>query len=239
MIEAFIETSLEINDLDALIASFRAALARIGFDRVTFALLSVHKGLGNHLAYPQIVFSDLPQSFLKDYSQKKLYVIDPLRARVFISDRPFKWADVAARGLTKRQADFIAAIRDAGFYDGVSIPLRGPRGAVAVVGVASSEVRDAAPIVMTMASLLAHQFYSSYLTMNRNSEEDTPIRLSSREAEILQWCAVGKTRGEIAAILGISTHTVNIHAASALRKFGTNKITVAAVEALFRGLIQI
>jgi DNA-binding CsgD family transcriptional regulator len=47
-----------------------------------------------------------------------------------------------------------------------------------------------------------------------------PVSLSPREREVLDWMTAGKTNAEIAAILGISLHTVKRHVEKVLQKLG-------------------
>ena len=51
--------------------------------------------------------------------------------------------------------------------------------------------------------------------------------LSAREAEILQWVAMGKTNPEIGAILNISSFTVKNHVQRILRKLDVSSRTQA------------
>jgi DNA-binding CsgD family transcriptional regulator len=51
--------------------------------------------------------------------------------------------------------------------------------------------------------------------------------LTAREAEILQWVALGKTNQEIAALLVVSTHTVRKHLENIYAKLGVHTRTAA------------
>lgn len=62
--------------------------------------------------------------------------------------------------------------------------------------------------------------------------------LSSREAEILRWMKDGKTNAQIAAIISISTKTVEFHLRNILRKLGAPNRTGAVVAAIRRGLLR-
>jgi DNA-binding CsgD family transcriptional regulator len=53
--------------------------------------------------------------------------------------------------------------------------------------------------------------------------------LSAREHEVLEWMAHGKTNAEIAAILGISLHTVKRHVEKILQKLGVPNRSAAAL----------
>ena len=58
------------------------------------------------------------------------------------------------------------------------------------------------------------------------------LGLSSREAEVLAWAAVGKTNPAIAALLHISPRTVQTHLERVYRKLGVQTRTAAAGRAL-------
>lgn len=63
-----------------------------------------------------------------------------------------------------------------------------------------------------------------------------PSKLSSRETEILQWSALGKTAADIATILCLSERTVGFHISSAMRKLGVNNKIAAVMSAVKHGL---
>ena len=63
--------------------------------------------------------------------------------------------------------------------------------------------------------------------------------LSSREREVLQMLAEGKTNKEIAVQLDISNQTVKNHVSSILRKLAVNDRTQAVVYAMRRGWIKV
>ncbi len=54
-------------------------------------------------------------------------------------------------------------------------------------------------------------------------------RLSLREVEVLELASKGWTNGEIARLLGLSTHAVKFHLASIYRKLEVANRTEAAV----------
>jgi DNA-binding CsgD family transcriptional regulator len=64
------------------------------------------------------------------------------------------------------------------------------------------------------------------------------VHLTSRELEVLKWTADGKTSGEIAQILAISSETVNFHVSNATAKLGSANKTAAVVRAVMLGLLN-
>lgn len=71
------------------------------------------------------------------------------------------------------------------------------------------------------------------------STQAKKIRLTSREKEVLQWSAAGKSSWEIGQIVSCSEAGVNYHFCNIRRKFGVRSRWVALVMALEQGLIQL
>ncbi|MBH3428261.1 helix-turn-helix domain-containing protein [Pseudomonas alkylphenolica] len=65
-----------------------------------------------------------------------------------------------------------------------------------------------------------------------------PIKLTSREQEVLLWCAYAKSSWEIGRILGCKESTVNFHISNILRKFNVSNRVAAVVKALRYGMLQ-
>ena len=63
------------------------------------------------------------------------------------------------------------------------------------------------------------------------------LNLTRRQAEILSWCAIGKTSWEIGKILGISKSTVQFHIYESARRLGVLGRTAACVRASELGLL--
>jgi len=69
-------------------------------------------------------------------------------------------------------------------------------------------------------------------------EQPKAISLTTREKEVLQWSAAGKSSWEIAQIVSCTEAGVNYHFCNIRRKFGVRSRWVALVMALEQGLIQ-
>jgi two-component system, NarL family, response regulator NreC len=71
------------------------------------------------------------------------------------------------------------------------------------------------------------------------SHMEVPIDpLSDRERQVLQLVAEGNTTKQIAAVLGISTHTAESHRAKIMEKLGIHDTAGLVVYAIRNGLIQ-
>jgi hypothetical protein len=86
---------------------------------------------------------------------------------------------------------------EAKLLDGMAIPLHGPCGEVAGVGLASSTGKlDLNPDTISTINLLAHQFHNAYTVLEYRQMGEfspPPPALTKREREVLLWCAQGKT----------------------------------------------
>lgn len=64
-------------------------------------------------------------------------------------------------------------------------------------------------------------------------------QLSFREKECLIWAALGKTSGDIGAILAISENTVKFHMKNAMRKLNTSSRAAAVIKAVRLGIVEL
>lgn len=88
----------------------------------------------------------------------------------------------------------------------------------------------AAHLIPAIKSLIEHKTYlgtsvaqmvfESYLRGGLQTDQAAPGGLSTREREIVQYLAEGKSNKEVAAALGISVKTAETHRAAIMRKLG-------------------
>lgn len=69
-------------------------------------------------------------------------------------------------------------------------------------------------------------------------QQRKPVKLTTREKEVLQWSAAGKSSWEIGQIVSCTEAGVNYHFCNIRRKFGVRSRWVAMVMALEQGLIH-
>jgi DNA-binding NarL/FixJ family response regulator len=64
-------------------------------------------------------------------------------------------------------------------------------------------------------------------------------QLTAREVEVLQLIVQGKSNKEIAALLGLSTNTVNVHRANLMQTLGIHNTAELVLYAIRQGLVSI
>lgn len=173
------------------------------------------------------------------YAQHDFARFDPTLSNASRSIAPVDW------GRLPRNDGFHKIFRDAHDFGisstGLTIPVRGPFGDIGMLSV----TRDSKPaawrkhtrqIVGDLQSFAVHL----HDTVMRSGEMSRILHrpaLSSREKEVLQWIAAGKTYLDVGEILSISDRTVEVHMRSAREKLGSLTTTQAVARAIGIGLI--
>jgi len=73
----------------------------------------------------------------------------------------------------------------------------------------------------------------------RAKPPDKKILLTTREREVLAWCAAGKSAAQISQTLKISKRTVDEHSQTAARKLGAANRTQAVAIAMRERIIEV
>ncbi len=151
---------------------------------------------------------------------------------------PIRWTDIwRSSELTSEEREFLGALRSVSFTDGFSMPCYGPHSRNAVVGIAKMTVKtDVSPshlALLHFAAQAAHlricALFADEVTRDRH--------LSTREKEILDWVARGKSNSVIADILEIAPGTVDTYIRRIYEKLEVSDLTSAAVKGVGLGLI--
>src|SRR5689334_19568655 len=112
-------------------------MARLGFDKLIFSLMTDHACIQKKAGHGIVL--NYPEDWMKHYIQCRYDVFDPVRCGMFSSRSFFIWDDLLKHpSLNRNQVLCLKQGEDAGLRDGIGIPLRGPLGALAGVGAASS-----------------------------------------------------------------------------------------------------
>ena len=183
-----------------------------------------------------------PQSWINGYLQKGYLKIDPVILGGCQSFHPMDWKKLEWSSQHARiiQADAIA--HGVG-NQGLSIPLRGPRGQYALFTVSHNCTDDVwAKFIESRRRdlmLISHYFNKKTLELEPEKIADVALALSPRELETLTLLALGYNRALVGQTLSISEHTVRVYVESARFKLGSMNTTHAVACALSRGLIVV
>ena len=206
---------------------------RLGLEFATYALRDPFSGrvLGH---------SNYPDAWRTHYIEHRLHRFDPTLSRAARSIAPVLWERMSTED---GFAPVFNAARDFGIpTTGVTIPVRGPFGECGLLSVARSGAREdwgrhLREIVgnLQVAAVHIHDNVMHHQTL---AGIFSAPPLSSREREVLQWTAAGKTQQDIGDILAIATRTVEVHLRSARDKLGALTTPQAIGRAIRLGLIQ-
>ncbi|MGI9488264.1 MAG: autoinducer binding domain-containing protein [Geminicoccaceae bacterium] len=239
-LQDFIEQSNGCVDPRELFEVLRQSVGLLGFDRFAYGSLSSRsksKGSSREIA----VQLNYPDDWVEHYFEKDYQSKDPIVCRSPLIKRPFSWNELSNKiSLERVEQTVIDEATDAGLKDGVTIPLHGPLGELAVVSLASSVGACHAESHLPMLGAIASQFHLAY---DRLHEGDLirphEITLTPRERECLAWMARGKSSWDVGLILNISENTVNFHMKNIMAKFNMNNRVLIILEAVRQGLIKI
>ena len=127
------------------------------------------------------------------------------------------------------------------FEQGLTIPVRGPFGDVGLFSVTRNcSDREWALLkekILGDLQTTAVYMHDHVMQTNVLSHKLTHPSLSSREREIMQWVAAGKSQQDVADILSISNRTVEVHLRSSRSKLSALTTAQAVGRAIGLGLI--
>jgi DNA-binding CsgD family transcriptional regulator len=164
------------------------------------------------------------------YMSNKLHHVDPTLHRAALSIAPVDWSRFA------RDAKFHAVFRSADDFGisatGMTVPIRGPYGDRGLLSVtttmpAADWQRLSRQIVGDLQIAAVH-LHDAVMRAGLLVPPLARPSLSTREREVLQWVAAGKSQQDVGDILSISPRTVEVHLRSAREKLGA-LTTVQAV----------
>lgn len=217
---------------------YQEVLAALGFEHVIYSLITDHPSLDRKAGHG--LQRNYPEDWMVHYAANGYERKDPVPKFAFKTARAFTWDWLMAHGaLTPEERRVMDEAAEARLCDGVGIPLYGPNGEIAGIGLAngSGDVRPDKNM-LGLLKAMATQFHIAYSDKCFDAGTTAAeIRLSAREREILLWAAEGKSDQMIADMLHISYPTVRFHLSNIYRKLGANERIFAVVKALRRGLI--
>jgi DNA-binding CsgD family transcriptional regulator len=239
LLEDFVSRSNECSSREELFELYRKAINKFGFDRAVYTFMTDHKHANQKAGHG--VQTNYPDDWMSHYMQNDYVQSDPVIMWGQNSYKEFRWDDIArSEYLNDEQRRIMHEVNEAGLKDGVGIPLHGPRGEFAGVGMASSDPgvnnnKDA----LAKLRLLTEQFHVCYCDLSSEEENVAIPVLTPREREMLQWWAIGKTTEEIAIILNCSQSNVRWHIRTIYQKLDANTKILAVTKAIRMGIIAL
>lgn len=184
-------------------------------------------------------FGNFPDWQKEIYKSEQSAIIDPCRHIALTQSNPVKWRKIFQAAKGKLEREYINKLREYGIKDGISFPIHGPNGPMAILSYGAQnviEIKDGDIDFLNLVAILAMQRIKQYLA-KKYVTKPRSATLTERETECLSWVLDGKTNWEIGVLMGVSARTVQFHIANCQNKLNaTNRVQVA-VKALVQGLV--
>lgn len=181
----------------------------------------------------QFLVTNWPEEFVREYDSLNLLVNSPTFAAVRRSVKPLVWEldKASARRKEDERAKAFDLFQRHGFMRGVYLPVhdrQGNRGAISLTGDrAIPNLNEIGQLI-----LVAIHLFDRLGEIAGEGAPRAEVKLSERERQCLIWAAAGKTSSEVAAILGLSEHTVNQYVTTCCQKLGTVNRAQAVAQAI-------
>ena len=242
MLEASIDIGafVEIFDLDSVdkteegFTSFLHDLCEnLELDYATYCAV-------NTVSDQVIGFTTYDDAWKEHYTSQRFQNIDPTLHLPMRSIAPIDWQRLS------EHRDFDRVFEHAHDFktkdQGLSVPIHGPYGEVGLISV----TRDCSlgtweklrKNVITELQTAAVSLHDTVMQSDTLGYALRRPQLSSRECEVLQWTAAGKSQIDIGVILTISSRTVEVHLRSARSKLSALSTPQAVGRAIGMGFIQ-
>jgi DNA-binding CsgD family transcriptional regulator len=188
-----------------------------------------------------LAFGSYNPEWKRQYATEPSCRHDPARAQAILRAGSVGWQRVFAGVRDPDGRAFVARARAEGFKDGVTTPIHGPQGCVAIMMFGAAHTLD---LDGEDEEALSHIAMALHQRVRRLAAGalvgiPPPARLTAREIECLHWVLEGKTNWEIGMITGVTARTAQFHLGNAARKLGATNRVQAAVCALTRGDLTI
>ncbi|MER8917368.1 LuxR family transcriptional regulator [Mesorhizobium sp. M0761] len=203
------------------------------------SLTSFPKSL-NPLRSDPAIMLNYPDKWQQRYLEMGYHSIDPIIKSGRKRAGAFRWSEVYNdASTTKDERRVLDEAATFGLRSGISVPLHGPQGSVAIMSFAQPWNREFQNSTLTYLQLAALHFHLRVAKSESSSGPGEVPKLSIRERECIFWVAKGKSSWEIGKILGISANTVDYHVKNVKQKLNVGSRTVAAIIAADFGVIDL
>lgn len=187
---------------------------------------------------------DVPAEWEAHYTRQGYAQFDPRIRYATRNSAPVDWSELSyasgAAGRMERQV--MREAREHGLRCGISIPAHGAGAEVCLLNLSTPEDRTpACPATRQTLRFVANSMQDAVRRLHQEAPGDPAVvpHLTSREREVLQWTAHGKTSWEIARILDLSENTVVFHIRNAVSKLQATNRPQAVAKAMASSYITV
>ena len=225
------------DSVDAVLAIMFESCREIGGDKISYHPEPMFDGASP--LRPDVFYAGYPPDWVEIYSNSSDDFVDPIPDLVMRAGKPMTWREaVSLTRLTKTQQDYLKAAREHGVRAGIGFPLWGPGGQDAYVAIGFPGSEASLPIdVLRIEHLLLLAGHQKIVELA--APDVTVPELSTRERDVLQWVAKGKSNTDIATIIDISPETVATYMRRIYAKLGCHDRVGAVIKALRSRLIHL
>lgn len=238
-LDTFVNNLQSIETVEAGRSLLADTLMDMGFEQFAYLGMRLPE---TSLAEPVLVHT-FDSDWIERYVEHDYANFDPVVEKGLGSLIPFTWGHTEQQScLDKDSRKVMNEAEEFGLHRGLTVPIHGAGGELAVLSVAlpksrkeaASSIKEYKDIIHLMSlnfhAHLGHKIFSEGLSKQ--------VELSKRECECLLWSAEGKTAWETSEILCISDHTVREYIKNACKKLGVYTKNHAVVKAIMLGLIK-
>lgn len=204
----------------------------LGFPYCSFTMSSQ---LPNNETKP-IHINNYPNEWNDLYQRAHFFDVDPVVIHCKRCVLPIVWEEKAFRAAP----DLWSLAQSFGVHRAWTQPVHDFQGVYSMLTLGRSQDEVSPQELYEKAGQvlwLCHAMHAVVAQKYASKPKGTPeCRLTPRETEILKWSAMGKTAGDIAAILCLSERTVGFHIKSTFNKLGVNNKIAAVLRASKAGL---
>lgn len=238
LFDDFVEATKTVQSKERLYELFIVMMVAMGFDYVNFSVMYDRELAEQHWGFGLI--STYPVIWQSYYLDRRFVHIDPVARRASGLAPPFWWRNLGReQKLSSQQLSFLREGEEAGLFNGLGIPFRGPAMQRAGVALATSVKRIIQPANLDIVVAICNHFYTVYKRVCRSTVFlPAMITLNGTEREVLIRAAHGRKDHEIAKSLNLRPGTINWHFRNIFVKFDVNTRTEAVAYALHNGIIE-
>ncbi|MEH6758347.1 MAG: autoinducer binding domain-containing protein [Parasphingorhabdus sp.] len=227
-----------LSSIPDILSEVRLAANKLGANRTNYHLTPKLRSQTDSNVV--LASSGFPREWQKLYEDVDFRKHDPIPDIIMQHGEPMFWQQaLASRRLNENEKRFVKQMEAHGLHQGIGIPLFGPKGRNAYSSFTfdPTELIFDDQIIATVAGLAgaAHVKISNII----EKKHARKVRLSEREAQVIQLIAHGHSNKTIASDLEISRSTADTYVRRVFAKLEVSDRTGASMKALELGILRL